>query len=56
MPIAVGQSTLQSELKAAQEEKPELEVVSWWQEPGLRRLYWWAAVLCIASATTGYDG
>jgi hypothetical protein len=56
MPLAVGASTLKSELKAAQDEKPELEKVNWWQEPGLRRLYCWAAVLCIASATTGYDG
>ncbi|CAI7611042.1 unnamed protein product [Penicillium glandicola] len=56
MGIAVGASTLKSDLNAAHAEKPELEQVTWWQEPGLRRLYLWAAVLCVASATTGYDG
>ncbi|KAJ5355922.1 General substrate transporter [Penicillium concentricum] len=56
MGIAVGASTLQSDLDATQAARPELEKVNWWQEPGLRRLYCWAAVLCVASATTGYDG
>ncbi|KAJ5457721.1 hypothetical protein N7475_009109 [Penicillium sp. IBT 31633x] len=54
MGIAVGASTLKTD--AAQADKPELEEVNWWHEPGLRRLYCWAAVLCVASATTGYDG
>ncbi|CAG7942943.1 unnamed protein product [Penicillium salamii] len=54
MGIAVGASTLNTD--AAQAEKPELEKVNWWHEPGLRKLYFWAAVLCVASATTGYDG
>lgn len=40
----------------AQEEAPKFERVSWTKEPGLRKLYWHAFVLCIASATTGYDG
>lgn len=40
----------------AQEEAPQFEKVHWMQEPGLRKLYWHAFVLCIASATTGYDG
>jgi hypothetical protein len=56
MGIAVGASTLQSDLDATQAAQPELEKVNWWQEPGLRKLYFWAAVLCVASATTGYDG
>ncbi|KAJ5782311.1 hypothetical protein N7457_004085 [Penicillium paradoxum] len=54
MGIAVGASTLQTE--AAQAEQPELEEVTWYQDPGLRKLYFWAAILCVASATTGYDG
>lgn len=54
MGIAVGASTLNTD--AAQAGKPELEQVNWWHEPGLRKLYFWAAVLCVASATTGYDG
>lgn len=40
----------------AQEEAPQFERVNWRKEPGLRKLYWHAFVLCIASATTGYDG
>lgn len=40
----------------AQEEAPQFEKVSWTKEPGLRKLYWHAFVLCVASATTGYDG
>lgn len=56
MPIAVGASALKSEVEVAQAEMPKLEQVKWWKEPGLRKLYFWAAVLCVASATTGYDG
>lgn len=41
---------------AAQEEVPKFEKVDWRKEPGLRKLYWHAFVLCICSATTGYDG
>ncbi|ELQ40615.1 hexose transporter protein [Pyricularia oryzae Y34] len=40
----------------AQEEAPRFERVSWTKEPGLRQLYFYAVVLCVASATTGYDG
>lgn len=56
MPLAVGTSALKSELDGAQSEAPQLEEVKWWREPGLRKLYFWAAILCVASATTGYDG
>lgn len=45
-----------SVVAAAQEEAPKFEKVNWRQEPGLRKLYWHAFVLSIASATTGYDG
>ena len=41
---------------AAQEEAPKFEHVDWKKDPGLRKLYFYAFVLCIASATTGYDG
>ncbi|KAK4140307.1 general substrate transporter [Dichotomopilus funicola] len=41
---------------AAQEEAPEFERVQWTKDPGLRKLYFYAFVLCVASATTGYDG
>ncbi|KAI3329237.1 general substrate transporter [Xylariaceae sp. AK1471] len=40
----------------AAEEAPNFQKVSWYKEPGLRKLYFYAFVLCIASATTGYDG
>ncbi|KAI8635503.1 general substrate transporter [Xylariaceae sp. FL1651] len=40
----------------AAEEAPKFEHVSWYKEPGLRKLYFYAFVLSIASATTGYDG
>ncbi|EHK96531.1 MFS general substrate transporter [Glarea lozoyensis ATCC 20868] len=37
-------------------EAPEFEKVQWYSDPNLRKLYFWCAVLCVASATTGYDG
>ncbi|WYZ46733.1 hypothetical protein EsH8_IX_000958 [Colletotrichum jinshuiense] len=40
----------------AQEEAPEFERVTWYQDPGLRKLYWHAFILCVGSASTGYDG
>lgn len=54
--VAIGIATVKSEQEVAQAEAPELEKVNWWSDPGLRKLYFWAAVLCVASATTGYDG
>ncbi|OOQ89572.1 sugar transporter [Penicillium brasilianum] len=56
MPLAVGASTLMSKVEVARAEVPHLDQVKWWQEKGLWRLYLWASVLCVASATTGYDG
>jgi hypothetical protein len=44
------------ELAIAQAEAPELEYVNWRKDAGLRKLYFWAFIICIASATTGYDG
>lgn len=46
----------QEELSHAQEEAPAFEKVDWKRDPGLRKLYFYCFVLCIASATTGYDG
>lgn len=40
----------------AQEEAPAFEKVDWKRDRGLRKLYFYAIVLCMASATTGYDG
>ncbi|KAJ5563266.1 hypothetical protein N7535_008430 [Penicillium sp. DV-2018c] len=53
MGIAVGASTLNTD---AAQHKPDFEPVKWWSTPNLRKLYFWASVLCVASATTGYDG
>ncbi|ROT35277.1 hexose transporter protein [Sodiomyces alkalinus F11] len=41
---------------AALEEAPKFERVVWHQDPGLRKLYFYAVVLCVSSASTGYDG
>lgn len=40
----------------AQEEAPQFEHVTWYQDAGLRKLYWHAFILCVGSASTGYDG
>ena len=37
----------------AREEAPELPYVNWRKDAGLRKLYMYAAVICVASATTG---
>ncbi|KAK4197863.1 general substrate transporter [Triangularia verruculosa] len=42
--------------EVAQEEAPQFERVDWRKDPGLRKLYFFAIILCVASATTGYDG
>lgn len=44
------------EIANAQEEAPEFERVDWKRDPGLRKLYFYCFILCVASATTGYDG
>jgi len=54
--VAIGVDTKKQEVDVANAEAPEFEIVNWWSDPGLRRLYLWCAVLCVASATTGYDG
>ena len=46
----------QNEVKVARAEAPKLKEVSWWQDPGLRKLYALSVIVCLASATTGYDG
>jgi hypothetical protein len=38
-------------------EAPEFERVTWYKDPGLRKLYLLSVFgLMVASATTGYDG
>ncbi|RYO76731.1 hypothetical protein DL762_002738 [Monosporascus cannonballus] len=43
------------EASMASWEVPQFEKVYWMREPHLRKLYAWACVLMIASATTGFD-
>ncbi|KAF2796051.1 general substrate transporter [Melanomma pulvis-pyrius CBS 109.77] len=45
-----------TEVEIAQAEAPHLAPVHWRSDPGLRKLYFYAFIICIASATTGYDG
>jgi hypothetical protein len=45
----------QDDLAIAQAESPELQYVNWRKDKGLRKLYFYAAIISIASATTGYD-
>lgn len=58
MAIAVitAKAPRKDEIEHAQEEAPAFEKVDWKRDPGLRKLYFYCLVLCIASATTGYDG
>lgn len=56
MQLRSGNSARQAEREVANAEAPELEKVQWWSDPGLRKLYFFASILCLASATNGYDG
>ena len=38
------------------DEAPKFEKVVWHKDPNMRKLFFWSSILCIASATTGYDG
>lgn len=51
--IAAPKTEVIAEVQAA---APDLGKVDWKKSPNMRKLYFYAAVLCIASATTGYDG
>jgi sugar porter (SP) family MFS transporter len=55
MPLAMISNT-KNDVAIAQAEAPQLAHVKWWKEPGMRQLYFYAAILCVCSATTGYDG
>lgn len=46
----------QENVQQALAEAPQLEQVTWYKDAALRKLYFYAAIICIASATTGYDG
>ncbi|GAB1742231.1 hypothetical protein NU219Hw_g7788t1 [Hortaea werneckii] len=46
----------QENITEAQEAAPAIPKVIWHKSPNMRKLYFFAAILCINSATTGYDG
>ncbi|KAJ4382711.1 hypothetical protein N0V86_001933 [Didymella sp. IMI 355093] len=54
--FAIGAKAPNQNAVAAREEAPQFEKVEWKKRPNMRKLYLWACVLCVASATTGYDG
>jgi len=39
-----------------QEAAPEIPKVNWIKSPQMRKLYFYCAILCVNSATTGFDG
>ena len=43
-------------LEGALADAPVFEHVNWRTQPNMKKLYLWCIVLCVASATTGYDG
>ena len=53
---AVKPIIAKGDVEAVQAEAPHLAQVDWKSDPGLKKLYFWAFIICIASATTGYDG
>lgn len=40
----------------AREAAPEIPKVQWTKLPNMRKLYFYCVILCVCSATTGYDG
>lgn len=56
MTSLVKKQPMTEDVAVAQAEAPEIPYVDWRKDPQLRKLYFYAAIICIASATTGYDG
>jgi MFS family permease len=55
--LAVGAvGSKKADVEVAQAEAPTFEKVFWWRDKNMRKLYFYATILLIASATTGYDG
>lgn len=40
----------------AQAAAPDIPKVDWKKSPNMRKLYFYCVILCVCSATTGYDG
>lgn len=47
---------IKKDAKSAEFDVPTFEKVDWKRDRNMRRLYFWCAILCIASANNGYDG
>ena len=54
--VAIAMGAPKGHGAEAREEAPEFEKVIWYRLPNMRKLFFWSSILCIASATTGYDG
>ncbi|KAI7099534.1 hypothetical protein KC352_g38188, partial [Hortaea werneckii] len=52
----IARAPQQENTVEAQEAAPKIPKVIWHKSPNMRTLYFFAAILCINSATTGYDG
>lgn len=52
---ALGRGDKHARAQAARAEAPEFKPVTWWKDPGLRKLYFWCAILMTMSASTGFD-
>lgn len=40
----------------ARDEAPKFEHITWYKDPGSRKLFFYACTLCFSSMGTGYDG
>ncbi|KAK2748466.1 MFS hexose [Colletotrichum kahawae] len=52
---ALGRGAKRAQAQSAQAEAPQFAEVTWWKDPGLRKLYFWCAILMAMSASTGFD-
>ena len=43
-------------IEEAQAAAPKLPIVQWSKSKNMRTLYFYCIILCVCSATTGYDG
>ena len=52
-PVAAANKEAVTEVQAA---APKFEKVQWSKSANMRKLYFYCIILCVCSATTGYDG
>ncbi|KAF6799584.1 hypothetical protein CSOJ01_12397 [Colletotrichum sojae] len=51
----LGRGDKHARAQAARAEAPKFKPVTWWKDPGLRKLYFWCTILMTMSASTGFD-